>query len=228
MFKSKVRPIVIPQYEHLKLAGALALLWGNADFERPPVPFDSFVTGIGLHDRAYGTLDNLPILETPEDEWLALTRRGFDTAWADPVADVITKLHLQRLVSYSSAPARQALAREMGQAIDAHMQQFDLDPVLFARIDRVTQLCDDISFAFCFEAPATGSVRVYPRWDADREVEVNFQVEEGVIQVTPWPFNVSNYSGYLLGYGRAGYPHVLEPVIVHYAVRPSSTATVVN
>jgi len=26
------------QWEHQKLAGTLALLWGNADFERPPVP----------------------------------------------------------------------------------------------------------------------------------------------------------------------------------------------
>jgi len=61
MFTSKQRPIVIPQWEHQKLAGTLALLWGNADFERPPVPFESFLTGIGLHDRAYGPLDNLPI-----------------------------------------------------------------------------------------------------------------------------------------------------------------------
>jgi hypothetical protein len=29
MFQSKQRPIVIPQWEHQKLAGALALLWGR-------------------------------------------------------------------------------------------------------------------------------------------------------------------------------------------------------
>jgi hypothetical protein len=66
------RPIAIPQWEHQKLAGTLAVLWGNADFVRPSVPFDSFVMGIGLHDRAYGPLDNLPIGELPEEEWLAL------------------------------------------------------------------------------------------------------------------------------------------------------------
>jgi hypothetical protein len=54
MFISKQRPIAIPQWEHQKLAGTLALLWGNAEFERPLVPFESFLTGIGLHDRAYG------------------------------------------------------------------------------------------------------------------------------------------------------------------------------
>src|SRR4051794_19508728 len=63
-------------------------------FERPLVPFESFLIGIGLHDRAYGPLDNLPIGAIPEDEWLALTHSGFEMSWADPVADLITKLHL--------------------------------------------------------------------------------------------------------------------------------------
>src|SRR5262245_56294084 len=117
MFKSKQRPIAVPQWEHQKLGGTLALLWGNAEFERPPVPFDSFVTGIGLHDRAYGPLDTMPIGELPEEEWLALRRAGFEITWADPVADLITKMHLTRLTSYGSTPARQAMVAEMTQAI---------------------------------------------------------------------------------------------------------------
>ena len=53
MFKSKLRPITIPQAEHGKLAGTLALLWGNAQIERPAIDFASFVMGVGLHDRGY-------------------------------------------------------------------------------------------------------------------------------------------------------------------------------
>lgn len=131
MFKSKQRPIAIPQWEHQKLAGTLALLWGNADFGRPSVPFESFLTGIGLHDRAYGPLDNLPIGEIPEEEWLVLTRSGFEMTWADPVADLITKMHLKRLSSYGSAPARQAMTAEMGQAIEAQIQRYGLGAATF-------------------------------------------------------------------------------------------------
>ena len=76
MFRSKQRRIAIPQWEHHKLAGTLALLWGNAEFERAQVPFESFLSGIGLHDRAYEPLDNLPIGELPEQEWLALRIRN--------------------------------------------------------------------------------------------------------------------------------------------------------
>ncbi len=176
MFKSKQRPIAIPQWEHQKLAGTLALLWGNAEFERPPVPFESFLTGIGLHDRAYGPLDNLPIGGIPEEDWLALTRSGFEMSWADPVADLITKLHLKRLASYGSAPARQALTAEMAQAIQAKMERHSLAAATFERIDRITNLCDRIAFDFCFEVLAEGKVRIFSRNDRDEEVGVGYRV----------------------------------------------------
>jgi hypothetical protein len=216
MFKSKQRPIAISQWEHQKLAGTLALLWGNAEFGRPSVPFESFLTGIGLHDRAYGQLDNLPIGELPEEEWLALTRAGFEMTWADPVADLITKMHLKRLTSYGSAPARQAMAAEMTQAIQEQLQRHGFDGVVFERIDRITNLCDKIAFDFCFEAPAEGEVRIFPKNDRDDEIVVQYRIEDGTIEIAPWPFGVDSNSGYLVGYQLDGYPAVLESVLLPY------------
>jgi hypothetical protein len=218
MFKSKQRPIALSQWEHQKLAGTLALLWGNATFERPPVAFASFVTGIGLHDRAYGPLDNLPIGELPEEEWLALTRSGFEMTWVDPVADLITKMHLQRLAGYGSAPARQAQAAAMAQLIRDELQRHGLDATLFERIDRITNLCDRIAFDFCFETPAEGEVHIFPRNDRDEEVAVGYRIEGGTIQVDPWPFGMESHTGYLVGYQLEGYPTVLEPVMVPYEI----------
>lgn len=216
MFKSKQRPIVISQWEHQKLAGTLALLWGNDQFERPPVPFASFLAGIGLHDRAYGSLDNLPIGEIPEDEWLALTRSGFAMTWADPIADLIAKLHLKRLASYGSTPERQAVTAEMAQAIREQILRHGLDLATFERIDRITNLCDRIAFDFCFEEPAEGVVGIFPRNDGGDELEVRYHIEDGTIQVKPWPFRVDSQQGYLVGYQLDGYPAVLEPIMVPY------------
>lgn len=216
MFRSKQRQIVIPQWEHQKLAGTLALLWGNANFERPDVPFESFLTGVGMHDRAYGPLDNLPIGGVSEEEWLELTRSGFEMRWADSIADLIAKMHLQRLASYGSAPARQALAAEMAQAIQAQIERHGLNATLFERIDRITDLCDRIAFDFCFEVPAEGEVRIFPRSDRDEEITVGYRIKDGLIQVDAWPFGVDSYQGYLVGYQDKGYPTVLEPVLVAY------------
>lgn len=223
MFKSKRRPIVVPQWEHEKLAGTLALLWGNAEFARPPVPSDSFLTGIALHDRAYGHLDNVPIGEMAEETWFEVAHRGFVTmAWADPVADVIARQHIQRLMSYRQTPESQARAAAMAAAIAAQIEQIGLPAALLARIDRVTKLCDDIAFNFCFEAPVEGSVRVFPHYDQDTEVEVHFRIADGVITADPWPFGVDRHTGYLVGYQREGYPDVLEPVMVYYELRAAA------
>jgi len=216
MFKSKRRPIAIPQWEHQRLAGTLALLWGNADFQRPPIPPDSFLAGVGLHDRAYEPLDNLPIGELAEEEWLALTRAGFFMAWSDPVADVITKMHLKRLVSYEDSPARQALVAEMAQAIRELLQRHGLNTATFERIDCITRLCDRIAFDFCFETPAEGEVRIFPRNDRDEDIAVRYRIADSAIQVDPWPFGVKSYAGYLVGYKLDDYPKVLEPVMLPY------------
>jgi hypothetical protein len=224
MFKSKQRPIVVPQWEHGKLAGTLALLWGNAEFAPPPVPPDSFLAGIALHDRAYGHLDNLPIGEMTEATWFEVARRGFTTVWADPMADMIAKLHIQRLMSYGQTPARQALAAEMATAIAAQIEQHGLSAELLARIDRITRLCDDIAFNFCFEVPAEGAVEVFPQWEGERTVTVQHRVANGVITVDPWPFRVDSHTGYLVGYQREGYPEVLEPVMLRYTLLQGKAA----
>ena len=57
MFRSSRRDVVFPQAEHARLAGAIALAWGNERFARPALPFDAFVRGVTLHDRGYGQLD---------------------------------------------------------------------------------------------------------------------------------------------------------------------------
>jgi hypothetical protein len=216
MFRSKLRPVVIPQAEHQKLAGALALLWGNEHFDRPPVPLRSLIMGIGLHDRAYGELDSLPIGELPEAEWLQLTRRGFYMAWSDPVADVITKLHLKRLVSWDSSAARQALLAEMEQVIAQHILEHSFSREVFDRIDRVTDFCDSVSFDFCFEQPDQGAITLFPKNDSNEAISLRYHINDGEIQVDPWPFTITSYSGYLIGYDQQGYPERLDPVMIPY------------
>ncbi len=220
MFKSKIRPIVIPQFEHLKLVGALAHAWGNADFALPPIEWISLVTGIALHDRGYGYLDTASVLEMPEDEWIAITRRGFHTTGSDPIADLITRHHLLRLTRDHPSAAVQALHYEFEWEIRDQLQELGLVPGIFERIDRITDLCDRISFSFCFEQPAQGQVAIFPRSASSLEIPVYYSVEQGHIHVAPWPFSVDVMNGYLIGYQLAEYPTKLDPVLLPYIISP--------
>jgi hypothetical protein len=216
MFKSKLRSIVIPQSEHLKLVGTLALLWGNADFDLPPIERLSMVAGMGFHDRGYGFLDNSPIGAMSDDEWEGIARRGFFTQYTDITADLIAKYHFRRLASSSATAQRKALAVEFSEELERQISRNHFSTELFDRIDRITNLCDLISFNFCFELPARGDVSILPRNNKDLDVPVQFHVEDGNIGVSPWPFSVENYQGYIIGYKQDGYPSQLDPVILPF------------
>ncbi|MCX6047742.1 MAG: DUF3891 family protein [Chloroflexi bacterium] len=222
MFESKVRPIVIPQAEHGKLAGALAFLWGNPQFDQPAIDFSSFVLGVGLHDRGYGFQDAAAIGGISETAWLQVTRQGFYMAIADPAAELIIKLHLQRLVSYGDAAPRQALFIEMEAAIQQHIADHQLSKTEFLRIDRITNFCDTLAFDFCFEKPTTGAVQIFARNNRNEQVSLHYTIHAGEIMIDPWPFSVESYTGYIVGYQQQDYPIVIEPVMVPYRIRQSS------
>lgn len=186
MFKSKRRPVIIPQLEHSRLAGTLTLLWGNEHFEKPRIEPHSWLEGVTFHDRGYGPLDTFAIGEMAEDQWLNLMRASFSLSQNDPTADLIVKLH----VAY------------------------------FQRIDRITNFLDKIAFDFSFEQPATGEVAIFPK-DDDVTVQLQYAIGGQDISIHPWPFSVSRYEGFILGYNADGYPLRIEPVVIPYLIMPS-------
>ena len=218
MFKSKRRPIVTPQSEHLKLVGTLAMLWGNKDFDLPPVERTSMIAGMGSHDRGYGYLDNHPIGGMDDAEWFPIARRTFYMPCSDVVADTIVKYHFRRLAGHSESPERKALSEEFSNAIDAHLKEHSLSGELFDRIDHITDLCDSLSFSLCFDVPASGEVSIFPRNDENTEVVVKYQVKDGLISADPWPFSVEKHEGYLVAYKMEGYPEQLDPVVLSYVL----------
>lgn len=222
MFKDKSSQRVITQYEHLKLSGALALLWGNSEFERPPCSFESFVKGVALHDRGYGSFDTLAIGEASEGEWLAVSRRSFFGDTNDPIADLITKHHILRLVSGSknSNPQVFAFLTEMREDIARCLRDNGLDERLFSFVDRITQLCDDISFDFCFGNYGMSKVDVQGRFSEEELIAIQYTIQpDSTIVLSPWPLSVSSYTSYLIGYDLNEFPEKREPQIVPFTIK---------
>ena len=174
------------------------------------------VAGMALHDRGYGHLDNSAIGEMSEDEWQGIARRSFSMYNSDIVTDTIIKYHVRRLASYYNTHERKALAVEFSQAIKEQLQAHNLSKVIFERLDRITELTDNISFLFCFDVPDSGVVSIFPRNNSDTEVPVQYDVADGVMRVTPWPFSVDQFEGYIFAYHLDGYPARLDPFVLTY------------
>lgn len=219
MFISKRRQIVTPQSEHLKLVGTLAMLWGNNQFDTPPIERESMVMGMGLHDRGYGYLDNAPIGSLGDEVWEGIARRTFDMECSDIVADTIVKYHFRRLAGHGTSEIRKTLHTDFTEGIRAQLEKYNLSQTLFDRTDRITNLLDTISFEFCFDVPTSGSVPVFSRNGVETEEKIEYHVENGEINVDPWPFSVNEHHGYLIAYHAEGYPDRLDLVILPYLLK---------
>ena len=104
MFRNSLTSLLIPQMELARLAAHLAVHWGNESFDRPRVPWESYLTGVLYHDRGFGLLDRHELGVASEVERLRMFHRTVTSVFADPVAEIVIQMHVLRLLS--SPPVR--------------------------------------------------------------------------------------------------------------------------
>jgi len=198
MFRSRRRAVVFPQMEHAAFAAGIALQWR----ERPDVPFESFIRGVALHDRGYGEVDEDEIGAVERGHWLEIQRRGFGARDEDPVVDLIVSLHVARLVGDDDPSFAGELPPLLARA--------GVDETTAAAADRITNLCDRISFDVCLEQPEEGSLgEIRYAYDGANRVTVD-----------PWPFVADRFGVLLVGYRADGYPSTLDRVVEPIAFAP--------
>jgi hypothetical protein len=208
VFRSRRRPIVYPQAEHARVAETVAAAWGDG---RPPLPFESFVRGVGQHDRGYGQLDSDGIGETHDDRWLQIQRRGFAVQTDDPVVELVVALHIVRLVSSGDTPARRQAAAEFRSQLPSRLDAAGVTEDDAAAADVVTNVCDRISFELCFEDDSEFSVGRYSCTS----------LSAGVATIDPWPLAPPRLEIPAVGYAADGYPDRLQPVEQTFVVQPA-------
>lgn len=221
MFRSKVRNLIIPQMEHSRLAGTIAALWGNDQFDRPPFHFDSFVAGVTFHDHGHGYFDLDEIGGMAPVEELASMRRLVEHRLDDPIADTVADFHILRLLYLNKVwpPLIEACERQIAAGIEATGISRDQ----YEWANRITWLCDNISFDLCFEEPVQAEIEVSPRKNQAETVLISYEIDrQGHIIIEPWPLRVETYEGFILGYETAVYPAELKPVMVHYVLSQRS------
>lgn len=225
MFRSKRRSIVVPQWEHARLAGVLAYAWGNDRIPGPPIDWDRFTLGVVTHDRGYGPYDTLGIGEVDRSLWYAAQRRGIEARHPDPVVDTVALLHLRRLVAGRDEEEARELVRAADRAIQENLGRTTIPIDDFARADTITELCDWISFRFCFEEATTFAGDVPgPTYGVD--ISMSCEIDgKGRITLDPWPLNVDDLRGFIVAFESDGYPDRLAPVIVPYMVAQTSVSS---
>jgi Protein of unknown function (DUF3891) len=206
MFRSP-RGIIVPQAEHARMAGSIAAVWGL----QQPLPFESLVRGVTLHDRGYGELDNDEIGVVEPERWVEIQRRGFRERSGDAVVDLLVALHIRRLIGSDEQPARAELAREIDAGLPGLRAAAGVTEEAARAADGVTEVCDRLSFAFCSGEAESGDARgIRYRYDG---VET--------IALDPWPLAVPWLCGVVGGFAAEGYPQRLAPAVRLFRLEPA-------
>jgi Protein of unknown function (DUF3891) len=199
--------VIVSQAEHGRMAGAIAAVWGLPQ----PLPFESLVRGVTLHDRGYGELDIDQIGVVGPERWVEIQRRGFSERSGDPAVDLVVALHIRRLIGDDEHPARIALAGEIDAALPGLRAAAVVDEEQARAADGVTEVCDRLSFVFCSGEAVNGDVRgIRYRYDG---VET--------IALDPWPLAVPWLCGVVGGFAAHGYPTRLIPVVELFRLEPA-------
>lgn len=222
MFRSRRRGVVFPQREHARISAAIAAAWNDA-FAPIHLPREPFVLGVAQHDRGYGEHDADEIGQVSRERWLAIQERGFAATGEDPLVDLVVALHVRRLVSSGEAEPSRRVLDAMDEALPRLVRDAGVSPEDAAAADRITDLCDRISFDVCLEAPDAGDVEVL-RADGS-PVQVSYTMDgQGTIVLDPWPLEPPALAGAVLGYAAGAYPDVLEPVPTPFSLLPATGA----
>ncbi|KAA3619300.1 MAG: DUF3891 family protein [Calditrichaeota bacterium] len=218
MFKSKTREIIIPQSEHAHLAGIVALLWGNDAFDRPEFDFHSFVAGVAFHDFGHGNFDTNEIGAMDDDRANNVDAALVNCKLPNPIADAVAHFHILRLLKNGS---NSELIKKCEERILHDLKSSGIAQEKLIWADKITAFCDYLSFDFCFDKPATRICEVSPKRGNENTVSVHINYDgDETITLDPWPLNVNNYKGYILGYASYSYPNILQPVVKKYILQP--------
>lgn len=219
MFKHKLSGLVIPQYEHLRLAGAIALLWGNEEFDRPMLDSGSFIKGIALHDFGYGDFDEYTIYDMDNEKRLESLEKLVNQELYDPTANIIAQYHVLRLLG--DEPERAELRQKCLEKINMNFQSVTYSKEAFEQVDQITDFCDSVSFYFCLGEPISSTVSICKRNGDTDKTEIQYTIDEqNCITISPWPLSIKSYKGYIVAYEQDKYPKLLNPKIIIYNILP--------
>ena len=141
MFRRK-DGFTVSQAEHSRLSGEVALLLGSYLGE----PIEKLAGAIALHDWPHfggSHADTIEIGRKTQEQQQELVERLAGKLPLDPFAELITRLHWQRLTDESETELRDAINQ---QRIDQLQSELNLSANQAQGYDRWTDFCDAVAF----------------------------------------------------------------------------------
>lgn len=219
IYQAKKCRVVIPQRNHAHLASQIAEYWGNNSFELPKIPLETIVKGIAFHQNGYEPFDTISVKELTGDALAQILKRDFYYEMGDIEAELISMFHQHRLVQVilSNRASEEFLDLEMEFDHEIHkkLQSSKYDKTAFIWSNRITHLCDKLSFNFCIGNKVEETVPLFRKVSDELSIDSHHSLfDTDKMKLKPWPFSSESIKLNVVGYKSEKYPEQLDPVLL--------------
>lgn len=217
MFASKTRPIVFPQSEHVRLAGAVAETLERPCSDLTQVSFPTVVRATFEHDRAYRAFDTFDVTATPFEQWVVLQRSALVETVFGPEVDILVALHIKNLAAQSRHSASRAFVDECEQFVTRLLDTTARPRTHLEVAAKIVSFCDMVAYDFCLEeGPSEESINVPSAFD-QRSVALHYRIEDsGIIRLSPWSRKADEITSTINAYPSDHYRRDAEPIAIPY------------
>lgn len=213
MFVNPSKNLVVPQRNHAHLAANIATYWGNTRFDLPVIPFQSILKGIAFHQNGYYLFDTNQVTQMSDDVLLQVLKDDFYLDCNDNDAELVCMFHQHRLISNVVNNTKEArygkLKEEFEKVINKKLAQSQYTQKDFLWANRITHLCDKISFNFSMGKTIPENVEIYEKIDSSKTIVSTHQLQGDTIYLDPWPFSIDRITSTVIAYKQKGYPSEL-------------------
>ena len=210
MFKHK-SGLFIPQSEHLRISGSIALLYGNKEFEKP-FNYEVWLQSIAVHDKIFGICDTDLLSEISYLKREEQVNNWINSEYNSVEEKLIILFHVRRILKDNNFE----LSKLVDKEIEEISKNNNLELEKYRKIDSITDLCDLASFLFCLGDRKTTSLNVFK--NEKEMIKVEIQIQDERIILDPWPLSVEKYEGYILGYKTKEDLKNFNPQIIKYII----------
>jgi len=211
--------LLISQPAHAWLAGELAALWGNEEFE-PPTPQNAVIMATRLHDIGWAERDAQPrlndqgcpvnFLETTLEETHPIWERAIEkVGLMDPYAGLLVGMHARTI--YRRRLERSADPPDSQEEVIARIENLEQrqttvraelhdhpnysEKVAVAELEanyRILRACDLFSLAVCTGNFPSGVTEQVPNRTDGEYIPLGYSLSnEGGLQISPYPLTDS-------------------------------------
>lgn len=160
-----------------------------------------------------------------DDTLINVFRDDFNVQMSDREAELINMFHQFRLVSkrLKTKPSEkfEKLQKDFEIGIENKLtsSKYSKDDFLWA--DRITNLCDRISFNFSFGEDIVEPISVYPKVGSDEKIEIRQLLrDKSTIELDSWPFSSKEIRNVVIAYENENYPKLLKTVLLEFRLLP--------